>query len=1006
MSIHRQSSYIFSKLLKRLTATSDRKGSMLIYIIVMIAFFGIIGTALVSMFSASAISSYTPNYANRSLYMAESAMRYALSELRNGDFESVIGTLNITATYTLTGGQSFNINVFGKWFESSADQDLIINDTLSLTVPQGTIPSGFSVPDGAYVVNVESLRDSMVFSGTPGKFSAQVAAYLKSEDNDISFSLVVNDDFETKQDEAIHLAVLPVSTEFPSGLPDTITEGNSLYVTSTATNAFPPKHGSIYVLADTTGVKTEYYYETVENHGTYAELTNISSDLYLEAGDYIILSENNHHLVTTGSVASMSSVYGGTANMDFPLDITLPIETPEAEEQQSDLPEDELVTEVATPVETASGAVEVDTVTGEITLGGDVGSAYGAVWFGGDAEFGGLSDFCAGGECQFHYGVRVFFLFKYEGAGDGFTFAFVNGDNNSTNSTGGSGGQGALLAYGGPGNDDGLQPPKMAVEFDTYTNAGRNDPLASDKEALQYVFWGNDDADLFDDNRHYDFLLWSFTTPTHDVKTTPAVSSDGSVVYFGSKDPDPNTGYLYAVNTANGSEKWATPFSTGGDVESSPALSSDGSVVYVGSNDGNLYAVNTTTEAQIWAFPTGDKVRSSPVLSPNGSVVYVGSDDFNLYAVNTNTGLAEWAAPFSTGDKVKSSPVLSPDGSVVYVGSDDFNLYAVNTNTGLAEWAAPFSTGDKVGSSPVLSPDGSVVYVGSDDFNLYAVNTNTGLAEWAAPFSTGDKVKSSPVLSPDGSVVYVGSDDFNLYAVNTNTGLAEWAAPFSTGDKVESSPALSSDGSVVYVGSKSDYLYALYTSDGSLKWKYDIEFDVNSSPAISNDGTRLYVGSNDDSLHAFEISDNPANIKDKYITYEDLMSDITVSSTTNWLNSDSSDWNVKKPWAVRIEIERSTTDSGRGKYVLKTWIRQCTETDGSDIRDTYFSDTRVEYQAKPPHMEQTIELSADDHTKFETFLFGMTEATGGAVQTAVISNVQLGFIRPGDTIIDTDTSWP
>jgi len=55
------------------------------------------------------------------------------------------------------------------------------------------------------------------------------------------------------------------------------------------------------------------------------------------------------------------------------------------------------------------------------------------------------------------------------------------------------------------GTGDGLQSPKMALEFDTYTNAGdgplcsewtgffqsdqRNDPLSGGKNVLQYVFW-------------------------------------------------------------------------------------------------------------------------------------------------------------------------------------------------------------------------------------------------------------------------------------------------------------------------------------------------------------------------------------------------------------------------------------------------------------------------------------------------------------------------------------
>jgi hypothetical protein len=110
-----------------------------------------------------------------------------------------------------------------------------------------------------------------------------------------------------------------------------------------------------------------------------------------------------------------------------------------------------------------------------------------------------------------------------------------------------------------------------------------------------------------------------------------------------------------------------------------------------------------------------------------------------------------------------------------------------------------------------------------------------------------------------------------------------------------------------------------------------------------------------------------------------------------------------------MEVKRSKTTNeadGNYEYNLRSWIRQCTVADCSDILGTYFEDTRIEYGAKAPHLEQTIELCPDDHTKFDSFLFGLTEATGGSLQTVVISNLQLGFIRPGDFVITADSDWP
>ena len=45
-------------------------------------------------------------------------------------------------------------------------------------------------------------------------------------------------------------------------------------------------------------------------------------------------------------------------------------------------------------------------------------------------------------------------------------------------------------------------------------------------------------------------------------------------------------------------------FKTGDQVRSSPAISSDGATVFVGSQDKKLYAIEASTVSQKWAFET------------------------------------------------------------------------------------------------------------------------------------------------------------------------------------------------------------------------------------------------------------------------------------------------------------------------------------------------------------------------------------------------------------------
>ena len=171
---------------------------------------------------------------------------------------------------------------------------------------------------------------------------------------------------------------------------------------------------------------------------------------------------------------------------------------------------------------TPTGAITVAS-NGTISLGGNAATSYGTVLYQGSSSVYN----CIAGACNFTYGLRAYFQFistnedsstDSTAYGDGFTFAVLSAINNTRDRTGG-GASGELMGYAGPGNAAdglGLKPPKMAMEFDTYANAGvsgagcnngRND-TANNHMAL--LFWGADTAGLcgtypassYDDNVH------------------------------------------------------------------------------------------------------------------------------------------------------------------------------------------------------------------------------------------------------------------------------------------------------------------------------------------------------------------------------------------------------------------------------------------------------------------------------------------------------------------------
>jgi hypothetical protein len=193
---------------------------------------------------------------------------------------------------------------------------------------------------------------------------------------------------------------------------------------------------------------------------------------------------------------------------------------------------------------------------------------------------------------------------------------------------------------------------------------------------------------------------------------------------------------------------------------------------------------------------------------------------------------------------------------------------------------------------------------------------------------------------------------------------------------------------------------------------------VKSSPGIGPDGF-IYVGDTAGKVYALNRFTRPRNEKNLLVTSEGTAPNFTVggelvelddASGDDWLAGDI----TKGPWAVRMEINRSLTTNanGRYEYTLRTWIRQCdtvaasSECDDPNIIGSLFQDTRVEYNAKPPHLEQTIELDPADQVLFERFLFGFTGASGAGVSpNAVIEKLQLSFIRPADPVVTTDPNW-
>ena len=203
------------------------------------------------------------------------------------------------------------------------------------------------------------------------------------------------------------------------------------------------------------------------------------------------------------------------------------------------------------------------------------------------------------------------------------------------------------------------------------------------------------------------------------VQSSAAIDGTGlkTMVYVGADDR------LLRAVTYNGIFKWSFAASAPIATAVVMGVESTGTFTYVADRGGRVFKVDTAGRpaSQFTQFGAAvGPISSSPALA-NGRL-YFGSDDGNLYAIDATTGAKVWAAPFATGDVIVSSPAVATGGAnpVIVFGSNDGTVYFVEDTGAAPMLMAMYTIGAPVRSSPAIGSDG-VIYIGADDGRVYAL---------------------------------------------------------------------------------------------------------------------------------------------------------------------------------------------------------------------------------------------------------------------------------------------
>jgi len=358
-----------------------------------------------------------------------------------------------------------------------------------------------------------------------------------------------------------------------------------------------------------------------------------------------------------------------------------------------------------------------------------------------------------------------------------------------------------------------------------------------------------------------------------DIRSSPIIGPDGTI-YIADSNAIIAGGYLYAIDPANGHQKWS--YQTGNVYDQSPAVDSNG-VVYIGCADNFVHAIDAGG-SEIWRFPGQGGPFSSIAIGKNQTLYFVatGGSGYQgyLYAVGPpppsspiwpmfrhnsfhtgkspnmgpTTSNLKWSVdtgPFSVNPAgLFSSPAIDASGTV-YIGGNSLRAYYPD---GTLKWefnseSSPFM------SSPAIGNNG-IIYAAELVGRLYALDPTTGREITRCGIT--NLIYSSPVIGPDGIIYFgstnVGSISGKVHAINPEPKPMPEIWTSTTIGPVSSSPAIGLDGSI-YVGSTDGVFYAFNSPDGSLKWKYPSSGvstlgAIKSSPAVDRSGN-IYFGTAD-----------------------------------------------------------------------------------------------------------------------------------------------------------------
>ncbi|MBQ7215598.1 MAG: PQQ-binding-like beta-propeller repeat protein [Synergistaceae bacterium] len=270
-------------------------------------------------------------------------------------------------------------------------------------------------------------------------------------------------------------------------------------------------------------------------------------------------------------------------------------------------------------------------------------------------------------------------------------------------------------------------------------------------------------------------------------------------------------------------------------------IAASGNTIFFGDTEGNLTAVNTDTQTEIWKFKDGDSTPTGTPAIVDGNVIFAKVTG-EIFCLKISDGSLVWRYIPPSGGSVNEglNDGVAAGGGKVYAAFTTGELKAFDLKNGHVLWT--YKSDQGLRTAPAYA--NGLVLLGGYNGLFSMIDAKTGKRVNGG--GAGGAI-NTPVVS--GGNVYYSAWDGSVHAVQIKDVIPLWDA--KADEPITTPPVIS--GGMLVVGTASGKICALSEKDGSLLWQYDTEGgQVIVRPVVSNG--MVLVGTGDNRLLALNAA--------------------------------------------------------------------------------------------------------------------------------------------------------